>query len=92
VGVVAAIHHRRVLPLAERRLQLSEMKPRVDLEGSRMSSTPLSADDLLRRIAGTVGRLDAGVLNQPPMRPDHGYVSLVSVRPFFYFMWCFLHF
>jgi hypothetical protein len=46
-----------------------------------MSSTPLSTDDLLRRIAGTVGRLDTGVLNQPPMRPDHGYVSLVSVRP-----------
>jgi hypothetical protein len=78
-GVVAPIHRRRVLPLAERQLRLSEMKPGVDLEGSRMSSTPLSTDDLLRRIAGTVGRLDAGVLNQPPMRPDHGYVSLVSV-------------
>jgi hypothetical protein len=39
-GVVACIHRRRVLPLAERRLRLSEMKPRVDLEGSRMSSTP----------------------------------------------------
>jgi hypothetical protein len=26
-GVVAAIHHRRVLPLAERRLRLAEMKP-----------------------------------------------------------------
>jgi hypothetical protein len=38
--VVAAIHRRRVLPLAERRLRLSEMKPGVNLEGSRMSSTP----------------------------------------------------
>jgi hypothetical protein len=55
----------RVLPLAERRLRLSEMKPGVDLEGSRMSSTSLSADDLLRRVAGTVGRLDACVLSQP---------------------------
>jgi hypothetical protein len=71
-GVVAAIHHRRVLPLAERRLRLSEMKPGVDLEGSRMSSTSLSADDLLRRVAGTVGRLDAGALSQPPMRTDRG--------------------
>jgi hypothetical protein len=62
-GVVAAIHRRRVLPLAERRLRLSEMKPGVDLEGSRMSSTPLSTDDLLRRVAGTVGRLDAGILS-----------------------------
>jgi hypothetical protein len=33
-GVVAVIHRRRVLPLAERRLPLSEMKPGVDLEGS----------------------------------------------------------
>jgi hypothetical protein len=39
-GVVAAIHRRRVLPLAERWLRLSEMKLGVDLEGSRMSSTP----------------------------------------------------
>jgi hypothetical protein len=38
-GVVTAIHRRRVLPLVERRLRLSDMKPGVDLEGSRMSST-----------------------------------------------------
>jgi hypothetical protein len=89
-GVVTAIHRRRVLPLVERRLRLSDMKPGVDLEGSRMSSTSLSADDLLRRVAGTVGRLDAGVLSQPPMRPDQGYVSLVSVRPSFYLAPCLL--
>jgi acyl CoA:acetate/3-ketoacid CoA transferase len=51
VGVVAAIHRRRVLPLTERRLPLSEMMPGVDLEGSQMSSIPLSADDLRRRVA-----------------------------------------
>jgi hypothetical protein len=78
-GVIATIHRRRVLPLVERRLRLSEMKPRVDLDGSRMSSTPLSADDLLKRVAGTVERQDAGALSQPAMRPDRGYVSLVSV-------------
>jgi hypothetical protein len=59
VGVVAAIHRRRVLPLTERRLLLSEMTLGVDLEGSQMSSVPLPADDLHRRVAGTVGRLDA---------------------------------
>jgi hypothetical protein len=32
-GVVAAIHRRRVLPLMERWLLLSEMTPGVDLEG-----------------------------------------------------------
>jgi hypothetical protein len=71
--------------LAERQLPLSEMKPGVDLEGSQMSSAPLSTD-LRRRIAGTVGRLDAGALTQPVMRPERGYVSLVSVRSFFYLM------
>jgi hypothetical protein len=90
VGVVAAIHCQRVLPLVERRLRLSDMKRGVDLEGSRMSSTSLSADDLLRRVASTVGRLDAGVLSQPPMRPDQGYVSLVSVRLSFCLALCFL--
>jgi hypothetical protein len=44
-----------------------------------MSLTSLSTDDLLRWVAGTVGRLNAGILSQPSMRPDHGYVSLVSV-------------
>jgi hypothetical protein len=83
-GVVTAIHRRRVLPLAERRLPLSKMKPRVDLEGSQMSSAPLSTDDLRRRVAGTVGRLDVGALTQPVMRPERGYVSLVSVCSFVY--------
>jgi hypothetical protein len=83
-GVVAAIHRRRVLPLTERRLPLSEMMPGVDLEGSQMSSVPLFADDLQRRVAGTVGRLDAGALTQPLMRPERGCMSLVSVRSFFF--------
>jgi hypothetical protein len=50
-GVVAAIHRRRVLPLTERRLPLWEMTPGVDLEGLQMSSDPLPADDLHRRVA-----------------------------------------
>jgi hypothetical protein len=70
--------------LAERRLPLLEMMPGVDLEGSQMSSVPLSADDLRRQVAGTVGRLDADALTQPLMRPECGCVSLVSVRSFSY--------
>jgi hypothetical protein len=82
-GVVAAIHRRRVLPLMERRLPLWEMTPGVDLEGLQMSSVPLPADDLHRRVSDTVGKLDAGALTQLSMCPDHGCVSLVSVRSFF---------
>jgi hypothetical protein len=70
--------------LAERRLLLLEMKPGVDLEGSQTSSASLSVDDLRRRVAGMVGRLDAGALTQPVMCPERGYVSLVSVRSFSY--------
>jgi hypothetical protein len=58
-GVVAAIHRRRVLPLTERWLPLWEMMLGVDLDGLQMSSVPLPADDLHRRVAGTVGKLDA---------------------------------
>jgi hypothetical protein len=65
--------------LAERQLWLMEMRPRVDSEDSRMSSTSISADDLLKRVTNTVGKPDAGALSQPAMRPDRGYVSLVCV-------------
>jgi hypothetical protein len=55
----------------------------VDLEGSQMSSDPLPTDDLHRRVADTVGKLEAGAFSQPSMCPDRGCVSLVSVHPFF---------
>jgi hypothetical protein len=82
-GVIAAIHRRRVLPLAERRLPLWEMTPEADLEGSRMSSDPLPVDVLHGRVAVALGKPDASALSQPLMRPDRGCVSLVSVRSFF---------
>jgi hypothetical protein len=82
-GVIAAIHRRRVLPLAERRLPLWEMTPEADLEGSRMSSDPLLHDVLHGRVAVALGKPDASAFSQPLMRPDHGCVTLVSVRSFF---------
>jgi hypothetical protein len=82
-GVIAAIHRRRVLPLAERRLPLWEMTPEADLEGSRMSSDPRPIDVLYGRVAAALGKPDASAFSQPFMRPDRGCVSLVSVRSFF---------
>jgi hypothetical protein len=82
-GVIAAIHRRRVLPLAERRLPLWEMTPEADLEGSQISSDPLPVDDLHGRVAVVLGKPDVGALSQPLMRPDRGCVSLVSVCSFF---------
>jgi hypothetical protein len=82
-GVIAAIYRRRVLPLAERRLPLWEMTLEADLEGSRMSSDPLPIDVLHGRVAVVLGKPDASAFSQPLMRPDHGCVTLVSVRSFF---------
>jgi hypothetical protein len=81
-GVIAAIHRRRVLPLAERRLPLWEMTSEADLEGSRMSSDPLPIDVLHGRVAIALGKPDASAFSQPLMRPDHGCVTLVSIRSF----------
>jgi hypothetical protein len=82
VGVIAASHRRRVLPLAERRLPLWEMTPEADLEGSRMSSDPLPIDVLHGRVAVALGKPDASAFSQPLMRLDQGCVTLVSVRSF----------
>jgi hypothetical protein len=82
-GVIAAIHRRRVLSLAKRRLPLWEMTAEADLECSRMSSDPLPVDDLHGRVAVALRKPDASALSQPLMRPDRGCVTLVSVRSFF---------
>jgi hypothetical protein len=83
VGVIAAIHRRRVLPLAERRLPLWEMTPEADLEGSRMSFDPLPFDVLHGRVAVALGKPDPSAFSHPLMRPDQGCVTLVSVHSFF---------
>ena len=80
--MIAAIHHRRVFPLAERRLPLWEMTPEADLEGSRMSLDPLPIDVLHGRVDVALGKPDASAFSQPLMRPDQGCVILVSVRSF----------
>ncbi len=82
-GVIAAIHRRRVLPLAERRLSLWEMTPGADWEGSRMSPDPLSSDALQWRVSAAMGKPDPHAYSQLRMRPDQGCVTLVSVRSSF---------
>jgi hypothetical protein len=81
-GVIVAIHHRRVLPLAERRLSLWEMTSEADWEGSRMSPDPLPFDALQWRVSVALGKLDLHAFSQLLMRPDRGCVTLVSVRFF----------
>jgi hypothetical protein len=59
------------------------MTSEADLEGSRMSSDPLPINVLHRRVVVALGKPDASAFSQPLMRPDHGCVTLVSVRSFF---------
>ena len=77
--VVAAFHHRRVLPLMARRRSLFEMRPDEPIEGIRMSTSALSDEEILRRVRETVeAKLRSGGLTPIVMRPSRGYLSLVS--------------
>ena len=77
--VVAAFHHRRVLPLMARRWRLFDMILEEPIEGIRMSVFPLSDEEILRRVRETVeGRLKSSGLTPIVMRPSQGYISLVS--------------
>ena len=80
--VMAAFHHRRVLPLMARRRRLFEMKPGEPLEGIRMSSSALFDEEILRRVGETVeAKLKGGNLTPFVMRPSWGFLSLVSRVP-----------
>lgn len=48
-----------------------------------MASATLTTDDLLKRVKGTVGKVDYTA--PVPMRLERGYVSLVSRRSYFCF-------
>ena len=77
--VVAAFHHRRVLPLMARRRHLFEMNPSDPIEGIRMSAFTLTDEEILRRVREAVdGKPKIDGLLPFPMRPSRGYISLVS--------------
>ena len=80
--VVATFHRRRVLPLMARRRRLFEMKPGEPIEGTRMSSSALSDEEILHRVGETVeAKLRGGNLTPIAMRLSWGCLSLVSHAP-----------
>ena len=80
--VVAALHRRRVLPLMARRRRLFEMRPGEPIEGTRMSSSALSDEEILRRVGETVdAKLRGGNLTPFAIQPSRGFLSLVSRVP-----------
>jgi hypothetical protein len=77
--VVAAFHHRRVLPLMQRRLRIDKMTPEVSLEGSRMSHETLPLDEVAQHARWMVGSFKQEDIDRVPMRPTQGFEPLVSV-------------
>jgi hypothetical protein len=77
-AVATVFHHRRVMPLALRRLQLDQMTPEAPLEGSRMSHESLSLDEVIRRTRRMVGNFKPEEVDMVPMRPTQGFEPLVS--------------
>jgi hypothetical protein len=66
LGVLAFLHHRRIVPLMERPLcifEMTEVANPVDLARSRMLPTPLGRAYALTRARNTVD-------TRMPMRPD----------------------
>ena len=80
--VVAAFHHRRVLPLLAQWQRLFEMTPDEPIDGVRMSVVALSDKEILRWVREMVeGRLRSGGLTPFVMRLSWEYLSLVSHTP-----------
>jgi hypothetical protein len=65
-----------VMPLIECRLRLDEMMPEASVESSRMASAALPTHELLQPVKGMMRKADYSIVVL--IRPDQGYVSLVS--------------
>ena len=78
--VIANFHWQRVIPLMERRLAIFELTPEAAVEGSRMSSVPLSLDAAALRAKSAVSHFPSNPedLWKIKMHPEEGHISLVS--------------
>ena len=78
---IANFHRQRVIPLMERRLGIFELTPEAAAEGSRMSSELLSLEAATQRAKSVLAHFpsDPEDLWKIKMRPEKGYISLVSL-------------
>jgi hypothetical protein len=67
--VAMTFHHRRVMPLTQRRLWLDQIMPEAPLEGSRMSHESLPLDEVARRAQRMVGSFRQEDIDRVSMRP-----------------------
>ena len=79
-AVIANFHRQRVIPLVERALPIYELTPGSKVEGSRTSSKLLSHTNAARRAKYVMAEFpqDPADLWRIKMRPEPGYISLVS--------------
>ena len=82
-AVIANFHRQRVIPLMERALPIFQLTPGSQAEGSRKSFKLLSRTTAARRAKYAVAQLphDLEDLWRIKMRPEPGYISLVSLIP-----------
>ena len=80
-AVIENFHRQRVIPLMERRLPIFELTPEAAAEGSRMSSVLLPLDAAAQSAKSAVAQFpsDPEDLWRIKMRPEKGYISLVSL-------------
>ena len=82
-AVIANFHRQRVIPLVERALPIFQLTPGSQVEGSRTSFKLLSRTTAARRAKYAVADFpkDPEDLWRIKMRPEAGYISLVSLIP-----------
>ena len=79
-AVIANFHRQRVIPLVERALPIFELTPGSQVEGSRTSNKLLPRTTAVRRAKYAVAEFSQNPedLWRIKMRPEPGYISLVS--------------
>src|SRR4029079_18851552 len=79
-AVIANFHRQRVIPLVERALPIFQLTPGSQAEGSRTSFKLLSRTTAAQRAKYAVAEFphDPEDLWRIKMRPEMGYISLVS--------------
>ena len=79
-AIIAKFHRQRVIPLTERSLPIFEFTPEASSAGSRTSYVLLPCDIAARRAKNTVAEFpdNPNDLWEIKMRPDTGYLSVVS--------------
>ena len=80
-AVIANFHWQRVIPLVERKLPIFDLTPEASYEGSRTSNVLLPHNVAARRAKSAVAEFpdNPDDLWEIKMRPEAGYVSVVSL-------------